>query len=172
MDEPTCVDPVKLTFLTRRCAIRASTSCWAWSASQCTRLTALAGTPASWKALTVKYEIRAERSLDLTITEHPAVSGARTDRAARIPGAFHGAILKTGPTGSWTTMERSFWCCMSMFCTGTTPAARVVNKALYWFTLSKNPWKLNPLIQPGTPISKWAWMYSSFRLVSCAAKFE
>ncbi|KAH3662828.1 hypothetical protein OGATHE_004404 [Ogataea polymorpha] len=115
ISEPTRVDPVKLTFFTFLFAMSASTISLDLDDSQCTNVNTSLGTPASSNAWTMRCAILADRSLDLTITEHPAVSGANIARAARISGAFHAAMLNTGPNGSFTTIEISSVLCELTF---------------------------------------------------------
>lgn len=45
-------------------------------------------------------------SAALMMTVQPAASAAATLRAGTTRGKFHGVNAATGPTGSWSTMQR------------------------------------------------------------------
>ncbi|CAL8481613.1 protein of unknown function (plasmid) [Caballeronia sp. S22] len=102
MMRPTCVDPVKFTRRTARCAINRSTMAAASSGALVTTLTTPSPSPASWNTVPIMRCTAGHTSDALSTTVLPHASGIAMARVPRITGAFQGAMPSTTPHG-WRT---------------------------------------------------------------------
>ena len=102
---PTAVEPVNVSFRTRKSCIHASATSLARCRDAGTMLITPAGMPASSASLAIASAESGVSSAGLATIVQPAASAGAILRARIAIGKFHGVIAATTPTASLTTMS-------------------------------------------------------------------